>query len=187
MSIEHLRAAAFCSYLIAWLVFAVATVASGISRRHRQAATLVHITVPLIVGTLLQVAGAAAITLSMGKGPLRPGRYELICALVLAPLGAALFGWALQSVPSNAEAESLVTTGAYAWMRHPIYAAFLGMLLATGLLTSAGIKLVVATVLYLAGSELRIASEEANLAEKFPAGYAQYRLRTRWRYLPGLR
>jgi protein-S-isoprenylcysteine O-methyltransferase Ste14 len=72
-------------------------------------------------------------------------------------------------------------------MRHPIYAAFLAMLLATGLLTSAGLILVAATVLYMAGSEFRIGSEEAKLAENFPASYAQYRLQTRWLYLPGLR
>jgi len=187
MSIEHLRAAVFCAYLIAWLVLAVATVVGATSRRHRQAATLVHITVPVIVGTLLQTAGASAITLSMGKGLLRPRKYELIGALVLAPLGAALFTWALRSARSNAETESLVTNGAYGWMRHPIYAAFLAMLLATGLLTSAGVRLVAATVLYLIGTEFRIGSEEATLAEKFSAGHAQYRLRTRWRYLPGLR
>jgi protein-S-isoprenylcysteine O-methyltransferase Ste14 len=184
MSIEHLRAAAFCAYLIAWLVLAVAAVAGGISTRRRQA--VVHITVPVIAGALLQLAGALTITLSMGKGPLRPRLYELIGALVLAPLGAVLFCWALRSARSNAAA-SLVTSGPYAWMRHPIYAAFLAMLLATGLLTSAGFKLVVATVLYLAGSEFRIGSEEAELAEKFPGGYEQYRLRTRWRYLPGVR
>ena len=72
-------------------------------------------------------------------------------------------------------------------MRHPIYAAFLAMLLATGLLTSAGVNLVIAIVLYVAGSEFRIGSEEAKLAEALPASYAQYRLRTRWLYLPGVR
>jgi protein-S-isoprenylcysteine O-methyltransferase Ste14 len=185
MSIEHLRAAAFCVYLTAWLVLAVAAALGALSRRHRQAATLVHITMPAIVGTLLQAAGAAVITLTMGKGELRPRTYELIGALVLAPLAAAVFGWALRLAATDVP--SLVTTGAYAWMRHPIYSAFLAMLLATGLLTSAGVNLVAATVLYLAGSELRIAHEEAELAEKFPAGYAQYRLRTRWRYLPGVR
>jgi protein-S-isoprenylcysteine O-methyltransferase Ste14 len=188
MSTDPLRAAAFCSFLFAWLVLAVAAVFGGISRRRQPVATLVNIKVPVVIGTLLQAAGVLTITLSMGKGPLRPGTYELIGVLVLAPLAAALFGWALLSPQKNAQRESLVTTGAYAWMRHPIYAAFLAMLLATALLSSADLKLLVAaTVLYLAGSEIRIASEEAELAAKFPAGYSQYRLRTRWRYLPGLR
>jgi protein-S-isoprenylcysteine O-methyltransferase Ste14 len=187
MSLEPLRAAAFCAYLSAWFVLAIGALVGGLSRRHRQATTSVHISVPVIVGTLLQGAGALAITLSLGKGPLRPKTYELIGALALAPLGAALFVWALRSARNIAEAESLVTTGAYAWMRHPIYAAFLAMLFATGLLTSAGVSLFAATVLYLAGSEFRIVSEEATLAKNFPSGYAQYRLRTRRLYLPGVR
>ena len=80
-----------------------------------------------------------------------------------------------------------MTHGVYARMRHPIYLAFLAMLLATGLLASAGQGLLIAVALYLTGSELRIASEEEDLAREFAAEYEQYRLRTRWRYLPGLR
>jgi len=34
---------------------------------------------------------------------------------------------------------------------------------------------------------LRTASEEEDLARTFRAEYEQYRLRTRWRYLPGVR
>jgi len=34
---------------------------------------------------------------------------------------------------------------------------------------------------------LRIASEEEYLARTFRAEYEQYHLRTRWRYLPGVR
>jgi len=142
-------------------------------------------TVPVIVGILLQGTAVLATTLSMGNLPLRPQTFELAGTLALAPLAASLFVWALRSAPNNAE--TLATGGAYAWLRHPMYLAFLAMLVATGLLASGGLKLVAAVVLYLAGSELRIASEEAELAEKFPADYAQYRLRTRWRYLPGLR
>jgi protein-S-isoprenylcysteine O-methyltransferase Ste14 len=187
MLTELLRIAAFCMYLAAWVVSAVAAVASAIPRRNRQAIASVHITVPIIVGTLLQGLGALATTLSMGDGPLRPRTFELLGTLALAPLGAFLFVWALRTAPNQGEAETLVTGGAYAWLRHPMYLAFLAMLVATGLIVSAGPKLIPAVVLYLAGSEFRIASEEANLAEKFPAEYSKYRLRTRWRYLPGLR
>jgi protein-S-isoprenylcysteine O-methyltransferase Ste14 len=81
----------------------------------------------------------------------------------------------------------LVTGGAYAWLRHPIYLAFLAMLIATGLLASASVQMIAAVILYVTGSELRIAAEESELSEKFPAEYARYRLKTRWRYLPGLR
>jgi protein-S-isoprenylcysteine O-methyltransferase Ste14 len=184
MQIQQLRVAAFCVYLAAWLVLAIAAMASALPLRRPKAA---FITVPVIVGTLLQGAAALAITLSMSNGPLRPTTLELAATLMLCPFAAALFVWALRSAPSDDDAETLATGGAYAWLRHPIYLAFLAMLIATGMVTSAGVKLVAAVVLYLVGSELRIASEETELAGKFPADYAQYRLRTRWRYLPGIR
>jgi protein-S-isoprenylcysteine O-methyltransferase Ste14 len=187
MALDPLKIAAYCAYLAAWLVLAIAAVVGALPRLGRQAASTSTLTAPVIIGTLLQAAAAFAITWRMSSGPLHPGTFELAATLVLAPLGAALFVWAIRSVPRDAAAGTLVTGGAYAWLRHPIYLAFLAMLVATGLLLSGGIRLVLPVILYLAGSELRIASEEEDLAEKFPQGYAQYRSRTRWRYLPGLR
>jgi len=180
-----LRLAAFSAYLAAWLVLTIAAVAGAIPRRRRLAMVPTRVTVPDLVGMLLQCAAAIATTLSMKTGPLRPATLELAGALVLAPLSAVLFIWALRSAPNTGE--EMTTEGAYAWLRHPIYTAFLAMLIATGLLVSGGVKLIGAIALYLAGSEFRIASEEADLAERFPARYAAYQLRTPWRYLPGLR
>lgn len=182
-----LKIIAYCLYLTAWLAFAIAAVAGALPRLRTRGSTATGITAPVIIGTLLQVLAAFLVTRSMGSGPLRPGTWELAGALALAPLGAALFVWALRSVPRHADAGELVTGGAYAWVRNPIYLAFLAMLIATGLLVSSGVKLILPVLLYLAGSELRIASEEAELARKFPDAYAAYRSRTRWRYIPGLR
>jgi protein-S-isoprenylcysteine O-methyltransferase Ste14 len=184
MAIDPLKIAAYFVYLGAWLVFAIAAVVGAVRRK---LAMTTGMSVPVLIGTLLQVLAAFAITRSMASGPLRPRTFELAGALVLAPLGAALFVWALGSVPRDVGADRLVTGGAYSWLRHPIYLAFLAMLVATGFLVAGGVKLIVPVVLYLAGSELRIASEEAELDEKFREGYALYRSRTRWRYLPGLR
>ena len=189
MTSDPLRVAAFCAYLAAWVVFAIGAVVSGIPRIRRQAASAgpLSINPAIAVGTLLQIGSAMAITFFLGSGPLRPGRIELLGALVLAPLAAALFAWAAISTSQGAAADKLVTRGAYAWVRHPMYLAFLGMLIATGLLASNSLRLTIAVIMYLAGSELRIASEERTLAAKFSSEYEQYRLHTRWRYLPGLR
>ena len=168
-------------------MFAIAAVVGALPRLRRQPAATTVMRAPVLIGTLLQVLAAVAITAAMGSGPLHPGTFEMAGALLLAPLGAALFVWALRSVPGNADADTLVTGGAYRWLRHPIYLAFLAMLVATGFVISGGIKLILPVLLYLGGSELRIASEEGELERKFPDGYAQYRRRTRWRYLPGLR
>ena len=187
MSSELLRVAAFVAYLAAWVVFAGAAIAGMVTRRHRQAVAPVQITMPTIVGTLLQGSAALAVTLSMRGGALRPALFELVGALVLAPLASLVFVWAQFSVPRDAGAGTLVTGGAYRWLRHPMYLAFLMMLIATGLLVSTGLKLVAPIALYLWGSEMRVASEEAELVAQFPEASAQYRRRTRWRYLPGLR
>jgi protein-S-isoprenylcysteine O-methyltransferase Ste14 len=104
----------------------------------------------------------------------------------MAPLGAAIYIWALRS-GRRADPGTLVTTGAYALVRHPIYLGFFALLVATGLLASSGVKLVAAAIVYLAGSELRIAYEEGDLADKFPDRHAEYKARTRWLYLPGAR
>jgi protein-S-isoprenylcysteine O-methyltransferase Ste14 len=186
-TIDELKIAAYCAYLAAWLVFVIAAVLGALPRLRKHATSTTLITAPVLIGTLFQALAALAISRSMASGPLHPGTFELAGALLLAPLGAALFVWALRSEPKDANENTLVTGGAYSWMRHPIYLAFLALLVATGLLTSAGIKLILPILLYLGGSELRIATEEDELAKRFPEGFARYRSQTRWRYLPGLR
>ena len=187
MSIEALRFTAFCAYLAAWLVFAVGAAAGMVPRIQKQGGSPIQLKPAVIIGTLLQIASAMTITYRLSDTPLRPQPFELVAAALLAPFAAALFVWALLSAPRHAGPDRLVTSGVYAWLRHPIYLAFLAMLLATGLLASARQGLLVAVVLYLAGSEKRIASEEEDLARTFRDEYEQYRLRTRWRYFPGLR
>ena len=181
--------AAFCAYLAAWLVFAIGALVNGLPQIRRQAANAgpLRINPATAAGTLLQIASAMAITFFLAGGPLRPERIELIGTLALAPLAAVLFAWAVISASPGSSADMLVTRGAYAWVRHPMYLAFLGMLIATGLLASNGIRLAIAVAMYLAGTELRIGPEERTLAAKFGSEYERYRLRTRWCYLAGLR
>lgn len=187
MSIEKLRFAAFSVYLAVWLVLGLAAVAGALSRRGRTVAGPPLLSGPVMLGSMLQAAAPLIVTLSLGDGPLRPQPAELIGILFLAPFAAGLFTWSLRSAPANAASDALVTAGAYRWLRHPIYLAFFAMLLATGLVVSAGSLLLAAAILYLAGSEIRIAVEEEELTERFPSAYARYKQRTRWRYLPGLR
>lgn len=187
MSSEPLRIAAFCAYLGAWVVFAIGAIVGGMPAFQRRAGVALNFETSVVIGTILQIASVLAITLRLGDGPLRPNPLECLGALALAPLGATLFICALVSARHNASQQTLITGGVYAWMRHPIYLAFFAMLLATGLLASSGPKFAVAAIIYLAGSELRIAAEEQKLSAAFPAAYEQYRHRTRWRYFPGLR
>jgi protein-S-isoprenylcysteine O-methyltransferase Ste14 len=175
-----LKIAAYCAYLAAWLALAIGAAMS----LRKQAARAQKITVAGVIGSLLQVMAIYLVTRSMDAGPLHAGTVALAGALVLAPLGAVVFLWAVRSA---GDADALVTGGAYAWLRNPMYLAFLAMLVATGLLVSAGVKMIVPVLVYVVGSELRIASEEAELSGRFPEEYAEYKRRTRWRYLPWVR
>lgn len=171
-----LRVAAFVAYLAALLVVAGAAL-FGIARGRGLVST---ISAQGVIGTLLQLAAAALVSRALPDGPLRPQAWELAGLLLVAPLSAWLFVWA--QIPAARSTGELVTDGAYAWVRHPMYLAFLGLLLATGLVVTARWLLLPAVAIYLAGTELRIAVEEVGLAN-----YAAYRSRVRWRYLPGLR
>ncbi|MEP7367795.1 MAG: isoprenylcysteine carboxylmethyltransferase family protein [Acidobacteriota bacterium] len=186
MAIEHFRVITFLVYLGSWAVLAIGAILGAIPRR-RQIASAVHMRARAVVGLVLQCASALPISLFLDDGPLRPRVAEMAGGLVFAPVAALLYLWAQRSAPRGEEETSLTTGGAYALMRHPMYAAFLAMLVATGLLASAGWKLAVALALYGVGTELRIAEEEEELASRFPKGHPRYVRATRWRYLWGLR
>ncbi len=178
MENDALRLASFLAYLGAWVAVAVGAIAGGLPKREpREGAAATG-----GVGVLLQGAALLPVTLTLSEGSLRPAVWEMVTALALAPLGAAMYGWALRSGKAG-----LVTGGAFAVVRHPMYLGFFALLLATGLLASARWTLAAAVALYIAGTELRVSAEEAELEARFPDGYSAYRRVTRWRYLWGLR
>lgn len=82
------------------------------------------------------------------------------------------------------ENASLVTSGPYRWVRHPLYTmgtiAYLGFALLAENWLIAALAVVVAVIL-----ALRTPREEAQLIEKFGEAYRQY-MRTTGRYLPKL-
>lgn len=174
-----MRAAAFLTYLAAWLILALAAARQAFRKIGDKQP--IHLHAPLVIGTLLQFLGALALTLSLQTGHLNPPPAHLVAVLLLSPAAAALFLWTLAS-----QAPGLVTTGAYAHLRHPLYLAFLLMLLATGLLVTTWPKIAAAVLLYLVGTELRLATEESELMDRYP-DYASYQQRTPHRYLPGIR
>jgi protein-S-isoprenylcysteine O-methyltransferase Ste14 len=182
-----LQVAAMITYLVCFAGLAVGAAVAGFQQVRPRVTSLFGL--PGIAGTLLQGASFGTIGMWMGDEPLRPGGLASAASLLLAPLGLVLIVWAqCFSVPKQAATEEdlLVTGGAYRWLRHPLYLGYLFILLATGLLAGIGTKMLIAVAMYLTGTEVRIAYEEADLAGRFHDRYAAYR-RTTWRYLPGIR
>ena len=64
--------------------------------------------------------------------------------------------------------------GPYAHVRHPIYVAMLGLLVGTGLNVTPWLVLAAAMALYLAGTRLRLATEEALLRQQFGDEFVRY-------------
>ncbi len=83
------------------------------------------------------------------------------------------------------EGHSLVTSGPYRIVRHPIYLATIGMLLATGLSFSRWPALVAGLAFALAGTTLRVRDEESLLRGAFGGEFEDYRRRVP-AILPGL-
>jgi protein-S-isoprenylcysteine O-methyltransferase Ste14 len=70
----------------------------------------------------------------------------------------------------------LVRTGPYAIVRHPIYTSLLGMLVATMLLLGTHwIGAALSLVFFVAGTEIRIRSEESLLESRFEEEFRAYR------------
>jgi protein-S-isoprenylcysteine O-methyltransferase Ste14 len=72
------------------------------------------------------------------------------------------------------EGHKLVTGGVYQIVRHPIYAAMLGKLLATGLVLSHWLVVLIALVIFLIGTKIRTSSEEKLLHDAFGQEYEEY-------------
>ena len=122
--------------------------------------------------------------------PPRPAAWLVWPGLVLALAGAAFSGWAFATLgrsltpfPEPRGGATLVETGPFALVRHPIYGGgllfFLGLSVAlgpAGLVPAAALD-----VLWL----LKSREEERRLAARFP-GYEAYLRRVRRRFLPGV-
>jgi isoprenylcysteine carboxyl methyltransferase (ICMT) family protein YpbQ len=72
------------------------------------------------------------------------------------------------------EGHELVTTGPFEVVRHPVYSGLLGMLIATAVAISSWFGLILATALYLVGTEMRIRKEERLMRETFGNAYEEY-------------
>ena len=72
------------------------------------------------------------------------------------------------------EGHTLIQDGPYRFVRNPIYAGMLGLLLATGLAVTERIPLLLAMMLFIAGTYIRVRSEERLLRQAFGSEFEEY-------------
>jgi protein-S-isoprenylcysteine O-methyltransferase Ste14 len=128
----------------------------------------------------------------------RPAGFEkstpaLIASMILAPpsvvlawLAAHRLGKQWRFKAAIREGHELVQTGAYRWLRHPIYASMLGILLATLAAWTWWPLAICSFVTFVAGTEVRVRTEERILTAHFGDAYTAFRART-WAYIPFIR
>ena len=98
----------------------------------------------------------------------------LVASVLLADRALAVLGSQWRVVASVAADDRLVMDGPYAYVRHPVYTAMFGILVGTGMLLAAPAVVAASTVVYFAGTSIRIRSEERLLRARFGASQDAY-------------
>jgi protein-S-isoprenylcysteine O-methyltransferase Ste14 len=109
-------------------------------------------------------------------------RWTIALAAIVLAFASVLFAvaairtlgkqWSL--VAKVVEGHFLIRSGPYRIVRHPIYLAMMGFLIATGIAFGTPLGIGLAVGVYLCGTWMRIRFEERLLLAKFGDSYAQY-------------
>ena len=150
--------------------------------------------VPIVAGFVLLVTAyraprrvpAALTQRFFGEGPALA-----VFALALVVLGLLVAYWARVHLGRNWSGEvivkenhTLITSGPYRWIRHPIYSGMTVALIGTALATGAPYGFI-AVGLIVFGFLVRVRLEEALMRETFPGEYDNYSRHTA-RLIPGV-
>lgn len=144
------------------------------------------------VAAQVALAGVIVLCETLGPGwPESAARALAAIGLAVGAMGILLFlagalslGRSLTPFPRPRGGASLREGGAYACVRHPMYG---GVIVAVAGWSMAATPLgLAATAIGALFLELKTRREEAWLVERYP-GYAAYRQRVLWKFVPGIR
>jgi len=123
--------------------------------------------------------------------PIAPAVRWLAVLLLLPVL--MFYAWSFRSLGNNYrggvglyDAHELVTTGPYRWIRHPVYASFIAIMLLVFLLSANWLLGLSGLILVSAVAATRIPIEDHQLQERFGPAWDSYRDRT-GRLIPRMR
>jgi protein-S-isoprenylcysteine O-methyltransferase Ste14 len=109
-----------------------------------------------------------------------------VLAAILSWTGARALGRQWRMDAGLTADHQLVTTGAYRFVRHPIYASMFCVLCATGFLFTPWWLFVPAIIFFVAGTEIRVHIEEKLLASQFGEQFVEFKRRVP-AYIPLIR
>ena len=154
---------------------------------HPQKRPSITAAMPTRIGLLLECAAifVSFFVRTVSSGPVR------IAASVVCGLVAALLSWPAVThlgkqfrVQAGLYADhELVTTGPYAVVRHPIYASLLAVMLSNLLMWTSWPWIAVSLALFIAGTEIRVRTEDNLLAGRFGEKFRAYQRSVR-AYIP---
>jgi protein-S-isoprenylcysteine O-methyltransferase Ste14 len=189
ITLDPLPTAVFAAVFLCWIAFAVLFIFRkkpqadiGTERRRARAS---------LFGIILQGTGYAfiwAVRRPYFSPPARMTRVlEVALAIFTVALAVASVWFVMTAVKTLGkewslaarvrEGHRLVTEGPYKIVRNPIYTGMLGMLVSTGLATSRWIGLLIGLAFFIAGTIIRVRSEEKILREEFGPEFDDYSAR----------
>ena len=160
---------------------------------HNQKRRSLTLAAPTRIGLALE-CGAIFLAFFFRLPPQSPPGWERVLpALILGPVAAILawtsvahLGRQFRVHAGLYEDHRLVSTGPYAVVRHPIYASLLAVLLVTLLLLTPWKWVPVSLLLFVAGTEIRVRTEDRLLESRFGEEFRRYKKRVP-AYIPFVR
>jgi protein-S-isoprenylcysteine O-methyltransferase Ste14 len=174
-----------------WLsVWCLAAIGAKRARWREPWRTAVMNRLPVLLGTYLLVVPQRPFGFLMQRiVPSWP--QAAFCGLLLTVAGLLFAGWARWHLGGNWSGavtvkrdHTLITSGPYRRVRHPIYTGVVGALLGTALAIGT-LRALVGAGLILAGFVIKLHVEEARMRQTFPAEYDAYARHTA-RLIPGV-
>jgi len=183
--------------IVGWIVLVMSWFAWGYPfiflAPHNQKRPSVTVIGPTRVGLLLEGIGICMAFAFRLPADSPPGVVRVLVALILGPVAAALSWMAVVHLGKQFRVHAglyidheLVQSGPYALVRHPIYTSLLAMLLCTILVVTPWLWAGLALLLFIAGTEIRVHTEDGLLESRFGDEFRKYRDRVR-AYIPFVR
>jgi protein-S-isoprenylcysteine O-methyltransferase Ste14 len=180
--------------IVLWIIWLVVWTAAAFfvkrTQRKEPLGTMLCERVPVIAGFLMLVL-PRRLPVALTHRVIFEGPALALGALVLVIAGMLFAYWARVHLGRNWSGEiivkighTLITSGPYRWVRHPIYGGMTLALVGTALAIGAPYGFI-ALALILYGFLVRVRLEEALMRDTFPAEYDRYSRHTA-RLIPGV-